>query len=96
MCILFDGLVFGAEMDSVVRVIRSEKYSTQTTRSWEFSGVEEDKPRLNDLVSRAKFGKDVVIGMLDSGKKINKNFQLFCCLLLLHCFPCDSLFAESF
>lgn len=55
------------ELDEVVSVIESKKYMMHTTRSWEFSGVEEDKPTINDLVSRANYGKDVVIGMLDSG-----------------------------
>ncbi|XP_022926980.1 subtilisin-like protease SBT5.6 [Cucurbita moschata] len=56
-----------SELEEVVSVIESKKYGMHTTRSWEFSGVEEDKPRLSDLVSKAKAGKDVVIGMLDSG-----------------------------
>ncbi|XP_038882517.1 subtilisin-like protease SBT5.6 [Benincasa hispida] len=56
-----------SELDEVVSVIESKKYRMHTTRSWEFSGVEEDKPTINDLVYRANYGKDVVIGMLDSG-----------------------------
>ncbi|KGN49345.1 subtilisin-like protease SBT5.6 isoform X2 [Cucumis sativus] len=56
-----------SDLDEVVSVIESKKYRMETTRSWEFSGVEEDKPTINDLVSRANYGKDVVIGMLDSG-----------------------------
>ncbi|KAG7026499.1 Subtilisin-like protease SBT5.6, partial [Cucurbita argyrosperma subsp. argyrosperma] len=57
-----------SELEEVVSVIESKKYGMHTTRSWEFSGVQEDKPRLSDLVSKAKSGKDVVIGMLDSGE----------------------------
>lgn len=72
-------------------VIESKKYMMHTTRSWEFSGVEEDKPTINDLVSRANYGKDVVIGMLDSG---NFGFGFFFLLFIIiiqiiHCFPCD-------
>ena len=65
------GFVFGAELEEVVSVIESKRYGMHTTRSWEFSGVEEDKPRLSDLVSKAKSGKDVVIGMLDSGNCVS-------------------------
>lgn len=63
-------------MEEVVSVIESKEYRMHTTRSWEFSGVQQDNPNLNDLVSRANYGKDVVIGMLDSG-----NFFFFFSLL---------------
>lgn len=64
-------------MEEVVSVFRSEprKYSLQTTRSWEFVGLEEgEKEEHNymkgggDLLLKAKYGKDVVVGLLDSGK----------------------------
>ena len=50
-----------------------EKYSLQTTRSWEFSGVEETeawsfvKNKGDNLLLKSKYGKDVIIGILDSG-----------------------------
>ncbi|CAK9183509.1 unnamed protein product, partial [Ilex paraguariensis] len=59
-------------MDEVVSVSRSnpKKYSLHTTRSWEFVGLEEDTQnnlKKDDLLLKAKYGKDVVIGILDSG-----------------------------
>ncbi|CAK9136634.1 unnamed protein product [Ilex paraguariensis] len=61
-----------SEMDEVVSVSRSnpKKYSLHTTRSWEFVGLEEDTQnnlKKDDLLLKAKYGKDVVIGILDSG-----------------------------
>lgn len=65
-----------SEMEEVVSVFRSEprKYSLQTTRSWEFVGLEkgekEEHNYMNgggDLLLKAKYGKDVVVGLLDSG-----------------------------
>ena len=51
-----------------------EKYSMHTTRSWEFSGLEEGRKGFfrtggdSSLLSKAGYGKDVIVGMLDSGK----------------------------
>ncbi|PON54635.1 Subtilase [Parasponia andersonii] len=67
-----------SELEEVVSVSKSEpdRYSMHTTRSWEFSGLEEDE-RLGsttsllhmggDLLSKAKYGKEVIVGILDSG-----------------------------
>lgn len=62
-----------SEMEEVVSVIESrpDKYSLQTTRSWEFSGLEETR-KLNlmkkqDLLLKSRYGKDVIVGVLDSG-----------------------------
>ncbi|XP_072993873.1 subtilisin-like protease SBT5.6 [Typha latifolia] len=57
-------------MKEVVSTFPSEgKWSPHTTRSWEFMGFEEGlKGTESDwLPSRAKYGKDVIVGMLDSG-----------------------------
>lgn len=60
-------------MKEVVKVIPSHEmeYSLHTTRSWEFSGLDEDlKPNQldkNDLLSKSQYGKDVIVGMMDSG-----------------------------
>ncbi|KAK3006407.1 hypothetical protein RJ639_015548 [Escallonia herrerae] len=56
-------------MDEVVSVIRSHStmYSLHTTRSWEFAGIEENHAKKGDLLLKAKYGKDVIIGLLDSG-----------------------------
>ncbi|KAK3003995.1 hypothetical protein RJ639_018423 [Escallonia herrerae] len=57
-------------MDEVVSVIQSHStmYSLHTTRSWEFAGLEENHAKKKgDLLLKAKYGKDVMIGLLDSG-----------------------------
>ncbi|XVF40241.1 hypothetical protein PTKIN_Ptkin01aG0096300 [Pterospermum kingtungense] len=68
-----------SEMEEVVSVIPSHpgKYSVQTTRSWEFVGLDESEGKSSwnklkmggdeDLLSKAKYGKDVIIGVMDSG-----------------------------
>lgn len=69
------------EMEEVVSVWRShpKKYTMHTTRSWEFVGLEEEeghhhRPRpylFNnmgaELLSKAKYGQQVIVGLLDSG-----------------------------
>lgn len=69
------------EMDEVVTVIHSDpwKYSLQTTRSWEFLGLEgqmgdgawnwKHHGIRDGLWLRAKYGSEVIVGILDSGKK---------------------------
>ncbi|CAN1814300.1 Subtilisin-like protease SBT5.6 [Linum perenne] len=54
-------------MEQVVGVIESVpgKYSTQTTRSWEFSGMNEAVAY--SYVRGAGYGKSVIVGVLDSG-----------------------------
>jgi hypothetical protein len=46
----------------------------QTTRSWRFAGLEEEGHNVNhgfgggrDLLKRAGYGKQVIVGLLDSG-----------------------------
>ncbi|EHA8591949.1 hypothetical protein COCNU_contig69107584G000010 [Cocos nucifera] len=59
-----------SEMGEVVSTFRSEgRWSPHTTRSWEFIGDEEGLKgsERNWLRSRAKYGKNVIVGMLDSG-----------------------------
>ncbi|KAI7746070.1 hypothetical protein M8C21_003746, partial [Ambrosia artemisiifolia] len=62
-----------SDMEEVVMVIPSHErqYSLHTTRSWEFSGLDEElKPnQLNreDLLFKSQYGKDVIVGMMDSG-----------------------------
>ncbi|KAL9236870.1 hypothetical protein vseg_011490 [Gypsophila vaccaria] len=64
--------------EEVVSVFESHprKHKTHTTRSWEFVGLEEQvKPQLgfdqkshsHSLLSRAKYGRSVIVGVLDSG-----------------------------
>ncbi|XP_039048305.1 subtilisin-like protease SBT5.6 [Hibiscus syriacus] len=63
-------------MEEVLSVIPSHgQYSVQTTRSWEFVGLDEEdshswrklKMGRENLALRAKYGKDVIIGLMDSG-----------------------------
>ncbi|KAL5577075.1 hypothetical protein UlMin_018774 [Ulmus minor] len=64
-----------SESEEVVSLSKSDprKYSIHTTRSWEFSGLEEeDKGQKlhkmgEDLLSKAGYGEDVIVGLLDSG-----------------------------
>ncbi|XP_030547358.2 subtilisin-like protease SBT5.6 [Rhodamnia argentea] len=64
-----------SELDEVVSVIRSDprKYSMHTTRSWEFLGLEGEKGSWNSnkmsggLLQKAKYGRGVTVGILDSG-----------------------------
>ncbi|MQL72927.1 hypothetical protein Taro_005253 [Colocasia esculenta] len=60
-----------SEMEGVITTFPSEptRWSMHTTRSWEFLGQEEgltgdEKER---MPSRANYGKDITVGLLDSG-----------------------------
>lgn len=72
-------IIWFAELEEVVSVYETKpgKYSKQTTRSWEFVGLEEgDQKQFSkhhtvgqrELPLRAGFGKNVIVGVLDSGK----------------------------
>lgn len=74
------------ENEEVVSVIESQpdKYSLQTTRSWEFSGVEETKEwnsvknsKRDKLLFKSKYGKDIIIGVLDTGIYLNSFSDYF-------------------
>ncbi|GMI72919.1 hypothetical protein like AT5G45650 [Hibiscus trionum] len=65
-----------SEMEEVLSVFPSHgKYSVQTTRSWEFVGLDEGDSHSwkkfqmggENLLSRAKYGKNIIIGVMDSG-----------------------------
>ncbi|KAF7126282.1 hypothetical protein RHSIM_Rhsim11G0101800 [Rhododendron simsii] len=63
-----------SELEEVVSVFRSDptKYSLQTTRSWEFVGLEEGEELNSDmnkdeLLLKARYGRDVIVGLLDNG-----------------------------
>lgn len=67
-------LCCGTEKEEVVSVIESQpdKYALQTTRSWEFSGLGEteewnSEKKIDNLLFKSKYGKDVIIGVLDTG-----------------------------
>ncbi|CAN6553279.1 unnamed protein product [Malus baccata var. baccata] len=64
-----------SDLEEVVSVWAShpKKYSMHTTRSWEFSGIIEEEERHwidkmgGDFLSKARYGKDIIVGLLDSG-----------------------------
>ncbi|BFI42237.1 tRNA guanosine-2'-O-methyltransferase [Marchantia polymorpha subsp. ruderalis] len=58
-----------AERDEVVSVFPNRKHILHTTRSWEFLGLEDSEGKLtpNSLWNKSNFGKDVIIGVLDTG-----------------------------
>ncbi|KAJ1703480.1 hypothetical protein LUZ63_003259 [Rhynchospora breviuscula] len=58
----------GAEIPGVISVFPSRGYQLHTTRSWQFLGLESDgKVGSNSLWSKAGYGKDTIIGNLDTG-----------------------------
>ncbi|CAA0823686.1 subtilase family protein [Striga hermonthica] len=62
-----------SEREEVVSVFQSHpgKYALHTTRSWEFSALQESTNSSNidknSLLYKSGYGKDIIIGMLDSG-----------------------------
>jgi len=65
-------------MEGVVSVRKSHTkiYSLHTTRSWKFAGLDESfdpfEEKSNetnrDLLAKAKYGQDIIVGMIDSGE----------------------------
>ncbi|KAF6153100.1 hypothetical protein GIB67_034822 [Kingdonia uniflora] len=65
-----------SQRNGVLRTFPSHnKYSLDTTGSWKFLGLEEGigngrkvgKSRGSEILHKAKYGKDVIVGLLDSG-----------------------------
>ncbi|CAJ1962075.1 unnamed protein product [Sphenostylis stenocarpa] len=65
-----------SEMEGVIFVHKNQPriYSLHTTRSWKFVGLdgplnpwEEDSNTDGELLTRAQYGKDIIVGMIDSG-----------------------------
>jgi hypothetical protein len=61
-----------AEMDGVISVFESHSKRLHTTRSWDFINILEaggDPSRSNgeELLRRANYGQDIVVGVLDTG-----------------------------
>lgn len=77
------------EKDEVVSVYKSNprKYTLQTTRSWEFSGLNKlpnsDNHLINstddddDVLLKSRYGKNVIIGIVDSGISLSRSLALF-------------------
>lgn len=74
------------ELPGVVRVMRNSFYQLQTTRSWDFLGLQLGKhnnPNQNDdLLYKANMGDGVIIGVFDTGEFIllmlNEHLQVIC------------------
>ncbi|RWR84837.1 Peptidase S8/S53 domain-containing protein [Cinnamomum micranthum f. kanehirae] len=61
-------LIFTVENPEVKSIFLNKGRKLHTTRSWEFLGLERDGRTLEgSLWQKAKFGKDVIIGNLDTG-----------------------------
>ncbi|CAM8957524.1 unnamed protein product [Rhodiola kirilowii] len=57
-----------ADSPGVICVFESKQSKPQTTRSWEFLGLEKnDVPSLESLWKKARYGEDTIIGNLDTG-----------------------------
>ncbi|KAL6889047.1 hypothetical protein ACP4OV_010073 [Aristida adscensionis] len=58
-----------ASFPEVVSVKVNTHYKTQTTRSWDFLGLDyyQSSPPDSDLLKKAKYGQDMIVGVIDSG-----------------------------
>ncbi|CAM0953626.1 unnamed protein product [Alopecurus aequalis] len=57
-----------AGFDEVISVKPSAHHKMQTTQSWDFLGMDYYKPpQQSGLLQKAKYGEDVIIGVIDSG-----------------------------
>ena len=60
--------VLNAERPGVVSVFLNQKNEMQTTRSWEFLGLERNGEIPADSIwVKARFGEDIIIGNIDTG-----------------------------
>jgi hypothetical protein len=53
------------EFPEVISVEPSRSYTTMTTRSWDFLGLNYQMP--NELLHRSNYGEDIIIGVIDTG-----------------------------
>ncbi|KAL6640315.1 hypothetical protein ACP70R_022164 [Stipagrostis hirtigluma subsp. patula] len=56
-----------AGLPGVVSVKPNTQHKTHTTRSWEFLGLDYYQASTSDLLNKAKYGEDVIVGVVDSG-----------------------------
>ncbi|XP_044442044.1 subtilisin-like protease SBT3.9 [Triticum aestivum] len=57
-----------AKFPEVVTVKPNTFHETHTTRSWDFLGLEHNQgPQQPGLLKQAKYGEDVIVGVIDSG-----------------------------
>jgi hypothetical protein len=56
------------EFPEVVTVKPNTFHEEHTTRSWDFLGVDNyQSPQQSGLLQKAKYGEDVIVGVIDSG-----------------------------
>ncbi|KAM0886202.1 hypothetical protein ACQ4PT_029837 [Festuca glaucescens] len=56
-----------AKFPEVVSVKRNIFHELHTTRSWDFLGHDYQPPQESSLLQKAKFGEDVIVGVVDTG-----------------------------
>ncbi|RLN25460.1 hypothetical protein C2845_PM07G26570 [Panicum miliaceum] len=56
-----------AELPEVISVQRSRRYTTTTTRSWDFLGLGLNYQMPSELLHRSRYGEDIIIGVIDTG-----------------------------
>jgi hypothetical protein len=57
----------GVGLPGVVSVKPNTHHETHTTRSWDFLGLDYYQPSQNGLQKGAKYGEEVIVGVIDSG-----------------------------
>ncbi|KAF3323859.1 Subtilisin-like protease SBT3.3 [Carex littledalei] len=55
-----------SDMPDVISVTPNRKFTTQTTRSWDFLGLD-NNPQSSTLLQKGNYGEDIIIGIIDSG-----------------------------
>ncbi|KAG2650049.1 subtilisin-like protease SBT3.9 isoform X2 [Panicum virgatum] len=56
-----------ASLPGVITVKANTHYQTHTTRSWDFLGLDHDQSSPSDLLKKAKYGEDIIVGVVDTG-----------------------------
>ncbi|OEL15961.1 Subtilisin-like protease SBT3.10 [Dichanthelium oligosanthes] len=56
-----------ASLPGVVSVKANTHYQTHSTRSWDFLGLDYKQSSPSDLLKKAKYGEDVIVGVVDTG-----------------------------
>ncbi|RLM51441.1 subtilisin-like protease SBT3.3 [Panicum miliaceum] len=56
-----------ASLPGVITVKANTHYQTHTTRSWDFLGLDHDQSSPSGLLKKAKYGEDIIVGVVDSG-----------------------------
>lgn len=58
---------FDVGLPGVISVKANTHHKTHTTRSWDFLGVDYYQSSSSDLLRKAKYGEDVIVGVVDTG-----------------------------